>query len=106
MLVKTGAQALSRFRLAKLLDTLQTLHPAVVAVEARYVHLVDLATPLSAEQEQVLDRLLTYGPREGTVPMAAGPQASLLVVPRLGTLSPWASKATDIARGCGLEPVR
>ncbi len=30
----------------------------------------------------------------------------LLVVPRPGTISPWSSKATDIARNCGLAPVK
>src|SRR2546430_73493 len=64
--------------------------------------------PLAAGDRRVLERLLTYGPRP-TLPelvreMLEGHR--LLVVPRLGTISPWSSKATDIARICGLARVR
>ena len=106
MLLKTGASALSRFRLDQLLARLRAVAPAVLAVEARFVHLVAVAAPLAASEEAVLDRLLTYGPREeATAPVAALNTVALLVVPRFGTISPWASKATDIARGCGLTQV-
>ena len=107
MLLKTGALALSRFRLDQWLDRLRALVPAVTGLEAHFVHLVDLEGSLSPAEEAVLDRLLAYGPREEAMAaIPADPVASLLVVPRFGTLSPWASKATDIARGCGLTQVR
>jgi len=98
-----GARALSDFRLAKLLPQLQRIQPRVRAVAAEYRHLVELESPLPAGGEALLERLLHYG----EVPPA--PQAGdilYFVVPRVGTLSPWASKATDIARNCGLESVR
>ncbi len=53
----------------------------------------------------LLERLLTYGPREAAdAPRVAG--AEVIVVPRFGTISPWSSKATDIAKVCGLDAVR
>ena len=100
-----GRSAASSFRLRKLLDSLRAARPAtaIVALSARYRHYVDLARPLEPSERNVLDRLLTYGPRDdGTLPDAP----SFVVVPRPGTISPWSSKATDIAANCGLDAVR
>ena len=69
---------------------------------ARFVHFADLAAPLSAAQRSILEQLLTYG---AAAPQgaAAAPGEAILIVPRAGTISPWSSKATDIAHVCGLE---
>ena len=105
MLQVPGAPALSAFRIAKLLARLAALAPDVTALDTRFVHFVDLERPLTAAQRAILDRLLTYGPRlERLLDERAG--ETLLIVPRAGTISPWSSKATDIARVCGLEAVR
>ncbi len=102
MLTLRGAPALSPFRIAKLLDTLTPDHPDLSDITTEYVHFVELREPLDERETEVLDRLLRYGPHlearetEGEL---------LLVVPRPGTISPWSSKATDIARNCGLEKV-
>ncbi len=103
MLQIPGPPALSPFRIAKLLARLQAIEPAVTALTARFVHFADLAQPLGGEQQEVLAQLLTYGPRLPGGPMRG---QSILVVPRLGTISPWSSKATDIAQVCGLAAVR
>ena len=98
-----GAPALSQFRLEKLLQLLKAREPRVVAVSSRLVHFVDAARPLDESQLEVLGKLLTYGPR----PHAQAERGrTLLATPRLGTVSPWSSKATDIARVCGLADVR
>ncbi|MEP7328414.1 MAG: phosphoribosylformylglycinamidine synthase, partial [Betaproteobacteria bacterium] len=101
-----GRSALSPFRLSKLLQGLAHVHPAhaVVHLQATYRHFVELARPLCADERRTLDELLTYG--EDGDRNAAAPQARWLVVPRPGTISPWSSKATDIARNCGLDVVR
>jgi phosphoribosylformylglycinamidine synthase len=105
MLQIPGAPALSAFRVAKLVDRLTALEPAVTALSTRFVHFVDLERPLTTAERGVLEGLLTYGPRmDGTVDDPPG--ASLFVVPREGTISPWSSKATDIAWVCGLDGVR
>ncbi len=103
MLQLRGAPALSSFRLKKCLDQLTNAVPVITGVYAEYMHFAELAEPLDEEQRQVLERLLTYGPQTQTE-QAVG--ELLLVVPRFGTISPWSSKATDIAHNCGLQSVR
>ena len=103
VLALPGAPALSGFRIDKLLARLRLLEPAVGGVSARFVHFVALERGLSAQERQRLERLLSYGPRPSGAP--SGGEA-LWVVPREGTISPWSSKATDIARVCGLETVQ
>jgi phosphoribosylformylglycinamidine synthase len=105
-----GPAALSAFRIAKLLDRLRTLEPAVTSVSAGFMHFIDAARTLSVEEQGVLEALLTYGAQahSTSAPLvtAALRDELLLVVPRNGTISPWSSKATDIAHVCGLEAVR
>ncbi|MEQ8262827.1 phosphoribosylformylglycinamidine synthase [Pseudohaliea sp.] len=106
MLILPGPPALSAFRLAKLAERLEAVDPAIRLTGARYVHFAQLQGPLADGQRAVLDSLLAY---DGVAPDPAGDLAAapgetlLLAVPRPGTISPWASKATDIARHCGLE---
>jgi phosphoribosylformylglycinamidine synthase len=103
MLTLPGAAALSPFRLQRLLGTLRASAPEITALSARFVHFVDVADELDARERDVLERLLTYGPRRA----AADERGELfLVVPRPGTVSPWSSKATDIAHNAGLLKVR
>jgi phosphoribosylformylglycinamidine synthase len=98
-----GGPAHSDFRLAKLLPGLQAAAPGLRAVASRFVHLADCASPPDSTARQRLAALLKYGPRHTEdVP----PGERLLVVPRPGTISPWSSKATDIARVCGLHWLR
>jgi len=94
MLIIPGAPALSRFRLEKLLES--------VRVAAQFVHFVDVESALTEAQTGVLERLLTYGP---TRKQQVTGGTLVLSVPRFGTISPWSSKATDIAHNCGLENV-
>jgi len=105
MLQLPGPPALSRFRLAKLLDRLSALDAEVAGIEARFWHFADLARPLRPDELRRLDELLIYGPRL-PAPQETAAAGSLLVVPRPGTISPWSSKATDIVRVCGLDAVR
>jgi phosphoribosylformylglycinamidine synthase len=107
MLQIPGAPALSAFRIAKLLSRLQVLDSRVTALESRFEHFVDLERPLASAEREVLGRLLTYGPRIESAAESGAEQGgeSILVVPRAGTISSWSSKATDIARVCGLDAV-
>ena len=107
MLILHGAAALSAFRLDKLAQKLSELHPEIRLRHTRYLHFAQLRAPLSPEQEDVLQQLLTYGPRDtlGESAGAADDTGLQLVVPRPGTISPWSSKATDIAHHSGLEQV-
>ncbi|MFN8045455.1 MAG: phosphoribosylformylglycinamidine synthase [Dermatophilaceae bacterium] len=104
-----GGNALSDFRAAGLLARLQAVDSSVTGVSARHVHWVSSAEPLADPQR--VAALLTYGePAPAAAesayaadsPSAAG-SALVVVGPRLGTISPWASKATDIAHNCGFS---
>jgi phosphoribosylformylglycinamidine synthase len=98
-----GPSALSSFRATRLLVRLQAIEPAVTAVAARHVHFVHTDAALDREQRARLDQLLDYGE---VAPRAPAGASVWLTVPRVGTVSPWASKATDIAHNCGLATVR
>ena len=94
-----GASALSDFRMAQLLPRLAQISPHIHGVSARFVHWVATTEALTEDQKQTLSALLTYGePYEGPL---EGPV--IVVSPRTGTVSPWASKATDIAHNCGFD---
>lgn len=103
MLQLRGNPALSPFRLQKLMRTLQAHVPGVAHVYAEFMHFADLEQRLSAEEEALLERLLAYGPK---LEVEQPDGEILLVTPRPGTISPWSSKATDIARNCGLSAIR
>jgi phosphoribosylformylglycinamidine synthase len=101
-LILDGGNALSEFRVQQLLPRLQAICPDVSGLSGHYLHLVASESTLEADAHQVLTSLLTYG--DPALP--TGNDAlnwNLFVSPRLGTVSPWASKATDIAHNCGLR---
>jgi phosphoribosylformylglycinamidine synthase len=97
-----GGAALSGFRAAGVLARLRVVAPQVVAVSAQHVHWVASRSALDEATLATVTRLLTYG-EPWREPEPAPYEACVVVAPRLGTLSPWASKATDIAHSCGLD---
>ena len=101
--MRRGQAALSEFRLAKLLARLRRCVPGIHSVSAHYQYLIDSTAPLGEEQARRLDALLQATAGEGG---AAAATARFLIFPRPGTISPWASKATDIAHACGFAEVR
>ncbi|MEM9207732.1 MAG: phosphoribosylformylglycinamidine synthase [Pseudomonadota bacterium] len=103
MLVLAGQPALSSFRSQRLESELRAVLPSLTSVSARYEYFVELSSPLTDGQRARLEALLLSGEA-----VASQPRSSLLriVVPRPGTISPWSSKATDIARACGLDGVK
>nr|WP_298140061.1 phosphoribosylformylglycinamidine synthase [uncultured Pseudomonas sp.] len=103
MLILRGAPALSAFRHGKLLAQLTSKVPAVTGLYAEFAHFAEVAGMLGADEQQVLARLLKYGP---SVPVQEPNGRLFLSVPRVGTISPWSSKASDIARNCGLAKIQ
>ncbi|MFK8329176.1 phosphoribosylformylglycinamidine synthase [Pseudomonas sp. BJa5] len=103
MLILRGAPALSAFRHGKLLEQLSQKVPAVSGLYAEFAHFAEVDGELTADQQQVLARLLKYGP---SVPVQEPSGRLFLVLPRFGTISPWSSKASDIAHNCGLENIQ
>jgi phosphoribosylformylglycinamidine synthase len=98
-----GGSALSAFRLDKLNALVRGLGNGLAVVSATHWHFVEVSREPDTRERGILDRLLTYGPPAAPPPRTA---RAILVTPRLGTISPWSSKATDIARQCGLDLVR
>ena len=98
-----GRSALSAFRLSKLSRSATAAVSRLSGIHAEFWHFVQIARALSADERARLERLLTYGPADALTETRG---ELMLVVPRLGTVSPWSSKATDIARHCGLEAVQ
>ncbi|MES9829728.1 MAG: phosphoribosylformylglycinamidine synthase [Candidatus Thiodiazotropha sp.] len=103
MLILRGAPALSEFRLQKLAQRLSGLLNGKVGVVSEYLHFADVNQSLDERERAVLDNLLRYGP---AMPDIRHDGTLLLVVPRPGTLSPWSTKATDIAHHCGLQKIQ
>ena len=98
-----GPRALSESRLAKLLASLRKVDPGVRSAAAEFRYFVETDAALDAASQRLLEHLLDDG---SSAPAPAPAGALYLVVPRLGTVSPWSSKASDIARNCGLARVK
>ena len=103
MLILRGSPALSSFRLQKLLADLAVAGLPAKAIGAEFVHIVETMGDLTSTQRSVLEKLLTYGPSRAATTVTGIVQ---VVAPRPGTISPWSSKATDIAHICGLAAVK
>jgi phosphoribosylformylglycinamidine synthase len=123
--VIAGSAALSAFRLEKLRSSLSEVAPNIAIKDTRHCYFIALreggtkgsghpaASPLrglrgadlSKAQTKIMDKVLGLGKTAGE-PSDAGNSQRLLVVPRLGTISPWSTKATDIAQHCGVTGVQ
>ncbi len=100
-----GAVALSEFRIARLQQDLAGVLAGPLEIRTRFMHLIQLTKDLDPHETAVLKAILTYGPGSDD-PVAMAAATLRFVVPRPGTISPWSSKATDIAHTCGLKGVR
>ncbi len=97
-----GQSALSEFRLKKLWSSLRQTEPGIATIHARYEYFVSVNAPLRSHESERLDALLLSGETVLKLPDGA---RQLITVPRPGTISPWSSKATDIAHACGLDKI-
>lgn len=105
MLRLRGSQALSDFRIQKLLSEVQSRFPSVQSIDTEFQHLIELRSEhadLGDLEMSELRQLLTYGPKMHEVEHQG---QRLFVLPRFGTISPWSTKATDIVKHCGLDQV-
>ncbi len=104
MLILRGSPALSTFRLQKLLEAIAAAGIPARSVAAEFVHVVEVTAEPTAAERAILEKLLSYGPTR--VPTSGVAGLLQVVAPRPGTISPWSSKATDIAHICGLTAVK
>ncbi|EOG7599016.1 TPA: phosphoribosylformylglycinamidine synthase [Vibrio cholerae] len=103
MRILRGSPALSEFRVNKLLTACREQQLPVTGIYAEFMHFADLKADLNPQELEKLEKLLTYGP---TIQEHEPQGLLLLVTPRPGTISPWSSKATDIAHNCGLHGIK
>ncbi|WP_411725839.1 phosphoribosylformylglycinamidine synthase [Methyloglobulus sp.] len=103
MLKLPGSSALSTFRINRLISQLRAIELGIHSLTARFIHFVDVADDLNDTELALLKDLLSYGSHEAISQLDG---ERLLVVPRSGTISPWSSKATEIAQRCGLASVK
>ncbi len=117
----TGCDVLSDFRQKKLLQSLQSVVSECQSLDARFVYFMDLSQPLDTDQRETLMQLLeaiplksspnnalTHSPSPtypASLTDSLPPHHSFISVPRLGTISPWSTKATDIVHRCGLATI-
>ena len=97
-----GSSALSDYKIDKLIASLQQAGVEVAHISTSYMHLIDVAEPLDAASHEVLAKILAYGPE---TQQDEDKGELFFVVPRVGTISPWATKATNIAHNCGLTKI-
>src|SRR3569832_1362054 len=105
MLILPGSTALSAFRTQRLLSQLQEIDPNIAGITGRYLHFIDASRPLEQADVGRLDALLTYGDPFADNGRSKEQGDEFVVIPRFGTISPWASKATDIAHNCGMAHI-
>ncbi len=103
MLKIFGTSAFSDHRLKQLLNQLQLIDNSINAVSVRFVHFIQVEKELSKHDRERLETLLSYGYAKAEQDLQG---ETFLVVPRPGTISPWSSKATEIAERCGLSSVK
>jgi len=108
--VCVGTAALSVFRLEKLRSALHEIVPNVILADTRHCYFSQFSKPGSNDSrhsaaDKLLDKVLGLDKTAGE-PSLADTCERLLVVPRLGTISPWSTKATDIAQHCGLKKIQ
>jgi len=106
MLILPGSNALSSFRTQGLLSRLQAIDASIVAVTGRFTHFVNSSALLSEDDLARLSSLLTYGESYVGEVECDRNGGLFLVIPRVGTISPWASKATEIAQHCGMTQIK
>lgn len=97
-----GGNALSDFRIKKILSSIQSLCPDITDLWSAYVHFALVEDSLDEHEVELFERLLDYGPAA----IQRDSDLRLLVIPRPGTISPWSSKATDIFHNCGITKLQ
>lgn len=96
-----ASRALSDFRTDRLLEKIKKSVPDAATINSRYIHFVNARETLVQDDKKKLNEILKYG-EEALLTKAKN---RFLVIPRIGTISPWASKATDIVHNCGMNKV-
>ena len=98
----SGIQALRNFKVRNLNEKINTVFPNIKLLSSEYIHFVETNNKLSNKNQLVLDKLLNYSPLLDT----SNSLQKIIITPRIGTISPWSSKATDICQLCSLDEIK
>ena len=98
----SGIQALRNFKVRNLNEKINTAFPNIKLLSSEYIHFVETNNKLSNKNQLVLDKLLNYSPLLDT----SNSLQKIIITPRIGTISPWSSKATDICQLCSLDEIK
>ncbi|MSQ80412.1 MAG: phosphoribosylformylglycinamidine synthase [Candidatus Methylopumilus sp.] len=98
-----GGPAYSKFRKEKLLTKLQQINTQIKDICSEFIHIVWYEKYITTSEKNVLEKILHYGPKANPLKFKSN---SIITIPRPGTISPWASRATDIATHCGLSQIK
>ncbi|QLE79418.1 phosphoribosylformylglycinamidine synthase [Francisella sp. Scap27] len=98
-----GLSALSPFKKEQVLADAKKITSKVESISAQYIHIVETDEELSAKQEDVIKSLLDYNKEYGATTLKG---FTFITAPRVGTISPWSSKATDIIQNTGIYAVK
>ncbi len=104
MFIVSGCSALSNFNKQKILKKIQQQFPSIINVKANYQHIILEDHKLTADNMEVLEKILSYGEAVSTEILSAN-TSSFVVAPRIGTRTSWSSKATEILHNCGLTMI-
>jgi len=99
LIILKGASSLSDFRKAKLLDAAKANGLSIETVSAHFIYVAEVSAGWSEADTSKLEKILGDNPLPYVTDASDG---LFIVTPRVGTISPWSSKATDIAGLCGL----
>ena len=98
-----GGPAYSEFRKEKLLGKLQTINKLIKDIHSEYIHIAWCEKKITENDKTTLEKILHYGPQSQILKFKDN---AIITMPRPGTISPWASRATDIANHCGLDDIK
>jgi phosphoribosylformylglycinamidine synthase len=98
----SGIQALRNFKVRDLNEKINTAFPHIKLLSSEYIHFIETDNKLSNKNQLILDKLLNYSPQLD----ASNSLQKIIIIPRIGTISPWSSKATDICQHCGLDEIK
>ena len=98
----TGIQALRNFKVKTLNKKISALIPDIELVSSEYIHFIESKQDLNTSNKSILDNLLNYAPKANL----SNSNFQITISPRIGTISPWSSKASEICKLCGLSGIK
>ena len=98
-----GPRIYSEFRKITLLNNRAISDLGINTITSAYLHVIESKDKLPSKNEKILKQILTYGEN---ITETLDSKNIIYIAPRVGTISPWSSRATDIIQHCGIDILR